>query len=137
MGWSIYERSSLVGPRPACRESSLCAMAYDEALADRIRDLLVEDPQVNGLITEERMFGGLAFMLHGHMAVAAAGKGGLMLRCDPADTDGHLVAGAEPMEMHGRNTKGWLRVNTDDLPDDALARWLAVGTSYAAALPPK
>ena len=109
-------------------------MAYDEELAERIRGLLPDIP-----VTEKKMFGGLAFLIGGHMAVAASGKGGLMVRCDPADSD-RLVgeAGASRMEMRGREMDGWLRVSSDAVDDDtALERWVGVGTSYAQSLPPK
>ena len=109
-------------------------MAYDEELAERIRGLLPGVP-----VTEQKMFGGLAFLVGGHMAVAASGKGGLMLRCDPADT-ARLVSevGVSPFEMRGKEMDGWLRVAGDAVADDeALSRWVAVGTSYAGSLPPK
>ena len=109
-------------------------MAYDEALTERIRDLL---PDLE--VTERKMFGGLAFLVGGHMAVAASGKGGLMLRCDPADT-ARLVGevGASPFEMRGKEMDGWLRVSGEAVADDAaLSRWIEVGTSYAGSLPPK
>jgi hypothetical protein len=109
-------------------------MAYDEELAERIRGLLPDVP-----VTEQKMFGGLAFLVGGHMAVAASGKGGLMLRCPP-DESAQLVAepGASRMEMRGKEMDGWLRVTADAVADDAvLARWVAVGTSYAASLPAK
>ena len=106
-------------------------MAYDEALAERIRGLLPDVP-----VTEQKMFGGLA---GGHMAVAASGKGGLMVRCDPADTESLLAQpGASPFEMRGKGMDGWLRVTSDAVSDDAaLERWIGVGTAYAASLPPK
>jgi TfoX/Sxy family transcriptional regulator of competence genes len=109
-------------------------MAYDEELAERIRGLLPEVP-----VTEKKMFGGLAFLVGGHMAVAASGKGGLMLRCDPADSE-RLVdePGASRMEMRGKEMDGWLRVTSDAVAGYAdLSRWIAVGTSYAGRLPPK
>ncbi len=109
-------------------------MAYDEALSDRIRDLL---PDVE--VTERRMFGGLVFLVGGHMAVAASGQGGLMLRCDPADTE-RLVAepGVTRMEMRGKELDGWLRVAADAVATDTgLERWIAVGAAYAGSLPPK
>jgi TfoX/Sxy family transcriptional regulator of competence genes len=107
-------------------------MAYDEELAERIRGLLPGVP-----VTEKKMFGGLAFLVGGNMAVAASGKGGIMLRCDPADSE-KLVAqpGASRMEMRGKEMDGWLRVTGDAVADDAaLSRWVGVGTSYAATLP--
>jgi TfoX/Sxy family transcriptional regulator of competence genes len=109
-------------------------MAYDEELAERIRGLLPDLP-----VTEKKMFGGLAFLVGGNMAVAASSKGGLMLRCDPADT-ARLVAepGAAPFEMRGKEMDGWLRVRGDAVADDdTLQRWVDVGTSYAASLPAK
>ena len=109
-------------------------MAYDEELAERIRGLLPDLP-----VTEQKMFGGLAFLVGGHLAVAASGKGGLMLRCDPAESD-RLVdePGASRMVMRGREMDGWLRVTGDAVADDAaLSRWVGVGTSYAATLPAK
>jgi TfoX N-terminal domain len=110
-------------------------MAYDEVLADRIRDLVAGVPDV----TEQRMFGGLAFLVGGHMAVAASGQGGLLARCDPDATDA-LVGEphVEPMVMRGREMDGWLRVAPDALADDAaLARWVNAGVDYARSLPPK
>jgi TfoX/Sxy family transcriptional regulator of competence genes len=110
-------------------------MAYDEALADRIRALLEGAPQV----TEKKMFGGLGFMVGGNMAVAASGQGGIMVRVDPAEGD-ELIATtpAEPMEMRGRSMSGWLRVDTADVAtDDALEEWVERGASYAASLPPQ
>jgi hypothetical protein len=109
-------------------------MAYDEELAERIRGLLPDVP-----VTEQKMFGGLAFLIGGHMSVAASGKGGLMLRCDPADTD-RLAGepGASRFEMRGKEMDGWLRVATEAVADDAaLSRWVDIGTSYAASLPAK
>lgn len=110
-------------------------MAYDEELADRIRAVLGDQRGV----TEMRMFGGLAFLVGGHMAVAASGQGGLMLRCDPAQTATLL---AEPhahlFEMRGKEMDGWLRVDTDGVARDAaLRRWVDVGVGYARRLPPK
>jgi hypothetical protein len=103
-------------------------MAYDEALAARIRGLVPHGT------TEKKMFGGLAFLVGGNMAVAASGQGGLLVRVDPAASD-ELVAttGAEKMVMRGRAMDGWLRVPAgDDLPD-----WVARGVAYAGSLPPK
>jgi TfoX/Sxy family transcriptional regulator of competence genes len=110
-------------------------MAYDEDLADRIRELVGEHEKV----TEQKMFGGLAFLIGGHMAVAASGRGGLMVRVDPAEGE-RLVAstGAQPMEMRGREMLGWLRVGANDVRTKRqLARWVTLGTTYAASLPAK
>jgi TfoX/Sxy family transcriptional regulator of competence genes len=109
-------------------------MAYDEALAARIRAHAAGEP-----VEERKMFGGLAFLLGGHMAVAASGQGGLMVRCAPDDTDA-LVAepGASRMEMRGRSMDGWLRVTEAAVEDEAvLGRWVERGLSYARSLPPK
>lgn len=109
-------------------------MAYDANLAQRVRALLGERDNV----AEKKMFGGLAFLVDGHMAVAASGQGGLLVRCDPAATDDHLDHGAEPMVMRGKPMSGWLRVPDDHVEDDAsLTTWVQIGTSAAASQPPK
>ena len=110
-------------------------MAYDEDLADRIRELIVSE---SGL-SEKKMFGGLAFLLGGNMAVAARGQGGLLVRVDPAQSD-KLVAStnAYPMKMRGRSMQGWLRVEKEDLRTKRqLAKWVDLGTTYARSLPAK
>jgi TfoX N-terminal domain len=110
-------------------------MAYDEHLAGRIRALVGAEPG----LTEQKMFGGLAFLIGGNMAVAASGQGGALVRVDPAESDA-LVAEtpAELMEMRGRGMAGWLRVAPEHLEgDDELASWVARGTAYARSLPPK
>jgi TfoX/Sxy family transcriptional regulator of competence genes len=110
-------------------------MAYDEDLANRIRELIASDPDV----TEKRMFGGLAFLIGGHMAVSASGQGGLLLRCDPAETDALLgKPHAAPFEMRGRVMDGWLRVAPEGLGTKAqLERWVTRGVAYARSLPAK
>ncbi len=110
-------------------------MAYDEELAERIRAEVAGEKN----LTEQKMFGGLAFLIGGHMAVAASGQGGLMLRCDPDQTEALLdEAGAGPMEMRGKGMRGWLRVDADAVADDdALRTWVERGVSYARSLPPK
>jgi TfoX/Sxy family transcriptional regulator of competence genes len=110
-------------------------MAYDEALADRIRELLATDHDV----TEKKMFGGLAFLIGGHMAVSASGQGGLLLRCDPDETDALIrEPHAGRFEMRGRAMDGWLRVDADAVESrDELERWVAIGVDYARSLPPK
>jgi TfoX/Sxy family transcriptional regulator of competence genes len=110
-------------------------MAYDEELAGRIRKLIGDEPG----LTEQKMFGGLAFLIGGNMAVAASGQGGLLVRVDPAESDA-LVAetNARPMEMRGREMRGWLRVDADEVSaEEALARWARLGTAYARSLPAK
>lgn len=110
-------------------------MAYDEDLADRLR---AATQDLDG-VREQAMFGGLAFLIGGHMAVAASGKGGLMLRCAPEDSDA-LVSeeGVERMVMRGREMDGWLRVSDAAVVADSdLDRWVGVGVAYASSLPPK
>ena len=110
-------------------------MAYDEDLAGRIRELIADE---RGL-TEKKMFGGLAFLIDGHMSISASGRGGLLLRVDPAQTDALLAKPhAEPFEMRGRPMDGWLRVAPDGLKTRAqLERWVRRGVDYARSLPPK
>ena len=110
-------------------------MAYDEELAGRIRELVSGESD----LTEQRMFGGLAFLIGGNMAVAASGQGGVLVRVDPAESD-ELVAttSARPMEMRGRQMRGWLRVDADEVrADRELAKWVELGTTYARSLPAK
>ena len=110
-------------------------MAYDEDMADRIRALLNGEAG----LTEQKMFGGIAFLIGGNMAVAASGRGGALVRVDPAQSD-KLVAttNARLMEMRGRRMKGWLRVGRDDLrTKQQLAKWARLGVAYARSLPPK
>jgi TfoX/Sxy family transcriptional regulator of competence genes len=110
-------------------------VAYDEDLANRIREALAGEHGV----TEQRMFGGLAFLIGGHMAVAASGQGGLMLRVDPSETDALLAEPhAQPFEMRGRTMDGWLRVDEAGVRTvEDLAPWVRRGVGYARSLPPK
>ena len=110
-------------------------MAYDEELANRLRECLA----VESNLSEKRMFGGLAFLVHGNMAVAASGQGGVLLRCDPAESETLVQQpGLSRMEMRGREMDGWLRVDSDAVAEDgALRRWVDVGLAYARSLPPK
>jgi TfoX/Sxy family transcriptional regulator of competence genes len=110
-------------------------MAYDEDLADRIRELLADEPDV----AEKKMFGGLAFMIRGNMAVAASGQGGILLRVDPSKADGLLATtDARPMEMRGRAMRGWLRVEGDGVRTKRqLVRWVGLAMTYARSLPAK
>jgi TfoX/Sxy family transcriptional regulator of competence genes len=110
-------------------------VAYDEALAQRIRDLAAGTPK----LTEKKMFGGLAFLVGGNMAIAASGQGGILVRVDPEESSA-LVAKtpAEVMVMRGRPMEGWLRVAADDVrTKQSLASWVKRGTGYAASLPAK
>jgi hypothetical protein len=117
---------------PGC---TIAVMAYDEELADRIREVLGGE---SGL-TEKKMFGGLAFLIGGNMAVAASSKGGMLVRVDPTQSD-RLVAttNARLMEMRGRQMQGWLRVDPDDVRTKRqLARWVGLGATFARSLPRK
>ncbi len=110
-------------------------MAYDPELADRLREILQDEPG----LTEQRMFGGLGFMLDGNMAVAASSGGGILLRIDPARC-GELADGvrARRFEMRGRAMDGWLDVDPAAAETDAaLHEWVAHGVAYARSLPPK
>jgi TfoX/Sxy family transcriptional regulator of competence genes len=110
-------------------------VAYDEQLAERLRELLRGE---EGL-TEKKMFGGLAFLINGNMSVSASGQGGLLLRVDPAETDALLSEPhAQPFEMRGRSMQGWLRVAPEGLDSEReLERWVKRGVSYARSLPAK
>ncbi len=110
-------------------------MAYDTGLADRIRALVPLEAEH----TEKAMFGGLAFLVGGHMAVVASGQGGIMLRCEPADTDRlRRSPGAGPMVMKGKELDGWLRVDADHVRTTRqLSRWVGIGVAFASSLPPK
>lgn len=117
------------------RSGQTAEMAYDVELADRIRAVVDGEPG----LTERRMFGGLAFLVHGNLAVAASSKGGLLLRVDPARA-GALISEprVRPFEMRGRPMAGWLRVDADVVRADGdLRSWVRHGVSYARSLPPK
>src|SRR4051812_22870061 len=110
-------------------------MAYDEELAHRIRELIAGEAGV----TEKKMFGGLAFLVGGNMAVAASGQGGLLVRVDPEESE-KLAARphAGKMEMRGRAMRGWLRVEPDGVRTKRqLEPWVRRGVTYARSLPPK
>ncbi|WP_179472169.1 TfoX/Sxy family protein [Mycolicibacterium vinylchloridicum] len=110
-------------------------MAYDEDLANRLRELLAAETGVD----EKRMFGGLAFLINGNMAVVASGHGGLMVRIPPDDTAELLTREhTEPMVMAGRETRGWIRVGDDGVRTKRqLESWVARGVSHAKTLPAK
>lgn len=110
-------------------------VAFDEVLADRLREILYGE---DGL-TEMRMFGGLAFLVHGNMAVSASGQGGLLLRVDPADPrDLASRPAAQPFVMRGRAMEGWLRVGVEGIRTRRqLESWAEIGVAYARSLPPK
>ncbi len=110
-------------------------MAYDEDLANRIRELIADVPDLD----EQRMFGGLAFLIGGHIAVAASGQGGLLVRVGPEETD--ALTGkprARRFEMRGREMQGWLRVDPEGVGTKRqLEPWVRRGVAYARSLPPK
>ena len=114
---------------------TIVTVAYDEELADRIRELLSGVPG----LTEQRMFGGLAFLIGGNMSIAASGQGGVLVRIDPARSDALLDStNASLMEMRGRRMQGWLRVAHEDVRTKRqLAKWVTLGASYARSLPAK
>ncbi len=110
-------------------------MAFDEGLADRIREVLAGEAGV----VEKRMFGGLAFLVGGHMAVSASGQGGLLVRCPPDDTAALVTRPyVQRFEMRGREMDGWLRVDHAGVATDhELRRWVRTGLDYVRSLPPK
>ncbi len=110
-------------------------MPYDEALANRIRELIGSEPN----LTEQAMFGGLAFLIAGNMSVAASGQGGLLVRVGPNDTDELLAKPhTEPFVMRGRSMHGWLRVEPEGVRTKRqLAPWVKRGVGYAHSLPAK
>jgi TfoX/Sxy family transcriptional regulator of competence genes len=110
-------------------------VAYDEDLANRIRELIASEPDVS----EESMFGGLVFLVGGKMSVAASGKGGLIVRVDPEETDALLAnPHARPFEMRGRAMQGRLRIDAEGLRSKRqLEPWVRRGVAYARSLPSK
>ena len=110
-------------------------MAYDEDLANRIRELIADTADVG----EKKMFGGLAFLVGGHMAVAASGEGGVLVRVEPDETDALLEKPhARPFEMRGRAMEGWLRIGPEGVRTKRqLEPWVRRGVAYARSLPPK
>lgn len=110
-------------------------MAYDEDLVNRLRELLAAERGIE----EKRMFGGLAFLINGNMAVAASGRGGLMVRVPPEDTTALVSRDhVEPMIMAGRETRGWIRVADPGMRTKRqLQSWVTCGVNYAKSLPPK
>jgi TfoX/Sxy family transcriptional regulator of competence genes len=105
-------------------------MAYDEELAARVRELVAE----HGVAEEKRMFGGLAFMLDGHMAVCVSGKGGLLLDVGEQEMPALLGDHVAPMMMGGRESRSWVRVAPEALrTDDELAAWVTRGAERASA----
>jgi TfoX/Sxy family transcriptional regulator of competence genes len=110
-------------------------MAYDEDLANRLRELLADEDGV----TEKKMFGGLAFLLHGHMSVSVSGQGGVLARIEPAETDAALKKPhVSLMEMRGRTMEGWVRVAPEGVKTKRqLEPWVKRSVAYVKTLPPK
>jgi TfoX/Sxy family transcriptional regulator of competence genes len=110
-------------------------MAYDEDIAERIRKLTSAEPGVS----ERKMFGGLAFLIGGNLAVAASGQGGILVRVDPERSDSLAAAtDAETAVMRGREMRGWLTVDSAHLHgEQQLEKWVDLGTTYARSLPAK
>ena len=110
-------------------------MAYDRACGVRIRELFAGEAR----LTEQKMFGGLAFLIGGNMAIAASGQGGALVRVDPQRSDAIVAStSALPMEMRGRQMQGWLRVAPEDLRTKRqLSKWVTLGATYARSLPAK
>lgn len=109
-------------------------MAYDEDLANRIRELVADER-----VIEKRMFGGLAFLVGGNMSVAASREGGILVRVDPDETDALLAKPhARPFVMRGRAMDGWLRIEAEGVRTKRqLAPWVRRGVGYAQSLPVK
>jgi hypothetical protein len=110
-------------------------MTYDELLANRLRECLQDEAGV----TEKRMFGGLAFLVNGNLALSASGRGGLLLRVEPGQTESLAAKPhAGPFVMRGRELDGWLRIDPEGIRTQRqLIRWAKIGVSYARRLPAK
>ena len=117
------------------RMAMIVTMAYDEDLANRIRELIASEDGY----TEQKMFGGIGFMIDGHMALGVSGQGGLMIHCSKEETEALLAKpGARPFEMRGREMKGWLRVDAESVSTKrALEPWVMQSVAFARALPTK
>ena len=129
----MFAPSDRIGP--AASRPTITQVGYDEHLAGRIRALLADEPDVR----ERAMFGGLAFLVAGNMAIAASREGGVLVRVDPAVSD-RLVGSttAAVAVMGGRSMAGWLRVPADDVATARqLRRWTRLGVGYARSLPVK
>jgi len=122
-------------PAETNRACTIRHVAYDEDLVGRLRELLCREPG----LTERKMFGGLAFLIRGNMAIAASGQGGILVRVDPAQSDKLVdTSHAEIAVMRGRPMAGWLRVAPEHLlTKRQLAKWANLGAAYARSLPPK
>jgi TfoX/Sxy family transcriptional regulator of competence genes len=132
-GGEASRRGPIIGVKAPC--AMIVTMAYDEDLANRIRELIASEDGY----TEQKMFGGIGFMIDGHMAVGVSGEGGLMIHCSKEETEALLAKpGARPFEMRGREMKGWLRVDAESVSTKrALEPWAMQSVAFARALPPK
>lgn len=109
-------------------------MAYNEEVGDRLRARL----RCEVGLSEKRMFGGLAFLINGNLAVSASSQGGLLLRVDPAQTESLIRdPRAQRFVMRDRELTGWLHIDVDAMADDEFAGWVRRGLEYARALPTK
>jgi len=143
----LREAPNVTDPPTACARTpgETGAMPYDRVLADRIRMVLAEellggelDDDLGdlGLVEEKRMFGGLGFMVAGHLAVCAGSAADLMVRVDPADIEALCADdGVEPMAMAGRTSKSWIHVAPEALDDESLTAWVARGVTAARNAP--
>lgn len=110
-------------------------MSYNEQLADRIRELFPTDI----VFSERKMFGGLAFLFSGHMAIAASGKGGILVRCSPGRFNKLAEeTGVEIAVMRGKKMNGWLRVPSNKVrTKKQLQRWIDISIEHISTLPSK
>src|SRR5215475_14469881 len=129
-GGTVFTPAAVIGTRNRCSP-----VTYDEKLADRIRELIAGERR----LTQQRMFGGLAFLIGGNLAIAASGQGGVLVRVDPEQADELLTrTAATAAVMRGRPMRGWLRVAPEHVRTKRqLARWVDLGASYARSLPAK
>src|SRR5215475_2975921 len=132
---SLYTAAALGSAFLAAWRCDTVVVAYDEDLANRIRDIVQDEPG----LTEKKMFGGLAFLINGNMAISASGQGGVLVRVDPDET-ARLVQRAHVARfaMRGREMDGWLRVAPEGLRTKRqLQSWAKRGVDFARSLPPK
>jgi hypothetical protein len=129
---SKRRRPNILANKDPC---TIWPVAYDEELAERLRELLESEPR----LTEKRMFGGLAFLIGGNIAIAASHQGGVLVRVNPTESDTIVdTSKAEVAVMRGRPMDGWLRVAPEHLGTKRqLAKWSGLGAAYARTLPPK
>jgi hypothetical protein len=134
--YDLWE-SLLAEAREFAAPTASGASAFDADLADRIREVLSELGV--DAVREQRMFGGLAFLVGGHMAIAASREGGALLSVERSDTDALLAKPhTRPMVMRGRELAGWVRVDPEGVRTKRqLTPWVKRGIAHARSLPPK